>query len=572
MKPSFKGIIASTGLAFGRAFILNEPSYTVTHEPIEDVEYELKKFNKALEQSIADIVHLRKKISEEQGEENAAIFDAHQLLLKDPDMIRAVEQLIIHEKQNAAWALEVTIEQYIALFEQINDEYMKERITDIRDVSNRLLSYLLNEKTVTVNEINEDVILIAREITPSHIALADRKFVQGFITVEGGRHSHAAIIAHTQGIPAIGGAQDALENVNQDDFLIVDGINGIVHVNPTSETIQKYERVFQQLESEKRALLALRDEPTTTADGKNISLLANIASSADVEHVIENGAEGIGLFRTEFAYMNSNHFPSEDKSFHSYKTVLENMGNVPVTIRTLDIGGDKQLDYWDLPQEANPFLGLRAIRLSLSEQQIFKTQLRALLRASVYGNLHIMFPMISTLEELQEVKELLEEQKILLKQNGHAVSDHIKIGMMVETPAAAIMAEHFAKEVDFFSIGTNDLIQYTFAADRMNETVAHLYQPYHPAILRFIKMIVEAGKKEQIKVSVCGDLASNKEVASLLLGLGVDELSMPPSKILDMRQFFQEMNVDTMKDVVHQALAMQNADEVKRLISAKVTV
>lgn len=566
MKPPFKGITASSGIAFGHAFMINEPTFQFTESKVIDIKAEQKKFDDALNISLEEIAQLREKVAQEQNDESAAIFDAHQMLLRDPEVIQSVHQLIETEEMNAAWALKETIAQYIALFEQLDDDYMKERITDIKDVSNRLFTHLFHTTAKHQREIVDDTILVAKDITPSDIAIASRDLLKGFITDNGGLHAHASIIARTTGIPAIVNSEIATKVIEDGDFIIIDGFEQTVFVNPDEATIRFYREKVHTMQMEKEALALLKDKPTITLDHKNIQLSANIASSADLERVLNNGAEGIGLFRTEFSYMKSNHFPSEEQTFLTYKTILEGMGELPVVIRTLDIGADKQLDYWDLPKEENPFLGLRAIRLSLSEQQIFKTQLRALLRASIHGNLHVMFPMISTMEELNEVKGLLEAERRSLEAKGIIVSHDIKIGIMIETPAAAIMAHEFAKEVDFFSIGTNDLIQYTFAADRMNETVAHLYEPYHPAILRFIKMVIDAANEANINVSVCGEVASNEDFASLLIGLGIHELSMPPSTILEMRNFIRQVHEADLKQLAEEAIDMKNAEEVKALI------
>lgn len=566
MKPPFKGIAASHGIAFGHAFMINEPTFQFTETKVINIEAEQQKFDDALEVSLQEIAELREKVASEQNDESAAIFDAHHMLLNDPEVIQSVHQLIAQEQMNAAWALKETIAQYIALFEQLDDDYMKERITDIKDVSNRLFTHLFHTTAKHHRDIVDDTILVAKDITPSDIALASRDLLKGFITDNGGIHAHASIIARTTGIPAIVNSEVATSMIVDGDFIIIDGFEEKVFINPDEATIQFYREKVHTMEKEKEALALLRFEATKTIDKANIQLSANIASSADVERVINNGAEGIGLFRTEFSYMKSNHFPSEEQTYLTYKSILEDMGELPVVIRTLDIGADKQLDYWDLPKEENPFLGLRAIRLSLSEQQIFKTQLRALLRASIYGNLHVMFPMISTMEELNEVKGLLEAERRGLEAKGIIVSHDIKIGIMIETPAAAIMAHEFAKEVDFFSIGTNDLIQYTFAADRMNETVAHLYEPYHPAILRFVKMVIDAANEANINVSVCGEVASNEDFASLLIGLGIHELSMPPSTILEMRHFIRQVRKSDLQNLAHEAIDMKNAEEVKSLI------
>ena len=456
------------------------------------------------------------------------------------------------------------------MFEQMDNEYMRERAADIRDVTKRVLAQLLGVRIPNPGLIAEEVVIVAEDLTPSDTAQLNKQFAKGFTTDIGGRTSHSAIMARSMEIPAVVGTNSATKGIQNGDLVIVDGINGEVHINPTPEIVEQYKQTLAELELQKSEWALLKNEATVTRDGKHVELAANIGTPQDVDGVLDNGGEAVGLYRTEFLYMERDQLPTEEEQFDAYKTVLERMEGKPVVVRTLDIGGDKHLPYLNLPSEMNPFLGFRAIRLCLEEQDIFRTQLRALLRASSYGNLKIMFPMIATLEEFREAKTILLEEKQFLLNDGITVSEDIEIGIMVEIPSTAVLADQFAKEVDFFSIGTNDLIQYTMAADRMNEQVSYLYQPYNPAILRLVKMVIDAAHAEGKWAGMCGEMAGDEIAIPLLLGLGLDEFSMSAPSILKARNQIKDLDQNDMKQLAEEALHMQTSEEVMEYVK-KVT-
>lgn len=530
-----QGIAASNGIAIAKAYRLEHPDLMVEKQTIENPAEHVRRFQQALAKSKEELEAIRAHALKELGEDKAAIFSAHLLVLSDPELVQAVEQKIEQERVNAEFALHDVASMFIAMFEAMDNEYMKERAADIRDVTKRVLAHLLGVTISNPSMITEEVIIVAEDLTPSDTAQLNRKYVKGFTTDIGGRTSHSAIMARSMEIPAVVGTKEATAVIQNGDIVIIDGIDGEVIVNPTEETIAEYEQKRAAFAAQKAEWAKLVHEQTTTSDGHHVELAANIGTPNDVEGVLANGAEGIGLYRTEFLYMGRNELPTEEEQFEAYKTVLEKMEGKPVVVRTLDIGGDKELPYLDLPKEMNPFLGFRAVRLCLNMQDMFRTQLRALLRASVYGNLKVMFPMIATLDEFRQAKAVLLEEKEKLVAEGVAVSDHIEVGMMVEIPAAAVLADQFAKEVDFFSIGTNDLIQYTMAADRMNERVSYLYQPYNPAILRLIYNVIEAAHKEGKWVGMCGEMAGEELAVPILLAFGLDEFSMSATSILRVR-------------------------------------
>lgn len=570
MGTILRGIAASSGIAIAKAYRLVEPDLSIEKKTVSDTTSEIKRLQDALTISISDLEAIRDKTKLELGEDKAEIFDAHIFILNDPELINQVEDKIKSENLNAEYALKEVTDMFIEMFEQMDNEYMRERAADIRDVRKRVLSHLLGVKIVNPSLIEEDAILVAEDLTPSDTAQLNRQYVKAFTTNVGGRTSHSAIMARSMEIPAVVGTKTATEVIKDGDLIIVDGLKGEVHVNPSEEVVQQYKKEQIRFEEQKAEWAKLLHEKTKSVDGHEVHLVANIGTPQDLEGVINNGGEGVGLFRTEFLYMGRNELPTEEEQFEAYKTVLEGLKGQPVVVRTLDIGGDKELPYLNLPKEMNPFLGFRAIRLCLEEQSIFRTQLRALLRASIYGNLKIMFPMIATLDEFRTAKEMLQEERQKLISEGIQVSDEIEVGIMVEIPSTAVMADLFAKEVDFFSIGTNDLIQYTMAADRMNEKVSYLYQPYNPAILRLVKMVIDAAHKEGKWVGMCGEMAGDELAIPLLLGLGLDEFSMSATSILKARAQILRLSKKEMEDLAQKALQMSTTNEVIAAVKAVI--
>ena len=531
-----KGIPASKGYAIGHAVVKDHIEVVISERLIEDIQAEKERFYKAIEVSKTQIMDIIVKTAKELGADKAEVFQSHIMILEDPELVSAVEDIIQNSKVNCEKALEDVIQGYLAIFESMDDEYMRERAADIKDISGRLQGNLAGGKPSGVESLKEDTIIVAHDLTPSDTAQLDRSKVIAFLTNIGGKTSHSAIMARTLEIPAIVGLKDITVSVKDGDLLIVDGTQGIVIINPSIEEIKEYKEIKEKFEKDREALKTLKDVKTVTKEGKFIEIAGNIGSPEDVNKVIENGGDGVGLFRTEFLYMDRDNMPSEEEQYTSYKYVLEKMKDKPVVIRTLDIGGDKKLSYLEMPEEMNPFLGYRAIRLCLDRKDIFKPQLRALLRASVYGNLKIMFPMISSLSEIKEAKSILSECRDELTREGFVVKSGIEVGIMIEIPAAAIMAEELAKHVDFLSIGTNDLIQYTLAADRMNEKVSYLYDPGHPAVLRLIKMTIEGAHKAGKWCGMCGEMAGDETYIPVLLEYGLDEFSMSASAILNAKK------------------------------------
>lgn len=572
MSESLHGIPASSGIAFGKAYKLIEPDLSFAQQSIENVDAELSRFHEAVFKAKQELEKIRFKVANDQGEDNATIFDAHLLALHDPELIALIENKVNDEKVNAESALTETTNWFIDSFEQIENEYMRERSIDLKDVSKRILAHLLGKSLPNLSFITEDTIVITTELTPSNIAQINQNYIKGFVTDIGGSTSHSAIMAKSLNIPVIVGTKKISTTVKQDDLLIVDGINGEVFINPTEEIQLHYLSRKARLQTKKAEWALLKNEATVTKDGHHVKLAANIDSPQAIETVIANGAEGVGLFRTEFLFMEGDALPTEEEQFLAYKTVLQAGNGQSVVVRTLDIGGDKILPYWKFPEEKNPFLGLRAIRLALKEGDIFRTQLRALLRASRYGNLKIMFPMIATLDELRKAKKILQEEKQKLIAEKIHISNEIEIGIMVEVPSTAILASTFAKEVDFFSIGTNDLIQYTFAADRLNENVAYLYQPYHPAILQLVKIVIDAAHQEGKWAAMCGEMAGDSGAIPLLIGLGLDEFSMDASSVLQARGQIKQLNKHEMSQLASKALQLSTAEEVKELVDIDLTI
>ena len=567
MSNLIKGIAASDGVAIAKAYLLVEPDLSFTNEKVTDTDAEIKKFRNALEASKIELTKIRNNAEKQLGPDKAAIFDAHLLVLDDPELIQPIEDKIANEKASAPEALHEVTTQFITIFESMDNEYMRERAADIRDVSKRVLAHLLGVDLPNPSMIDESVVIVGNDLTPSDTAQLNKEFVQGFVTNIGGRTSHSAIMSRSLEIAAVVGTKSITNEVKQGDMIIVDGTTGDVIIDPTEDELIAYQNKRERFFEDKKELQKLRDAETVTVDGEHAELAANIGTPDDLYGVMENGAEGIGLYRTEFLYMGRDQMPTEDEQFEAYKKVLETMKDKRVVVRTLDIGGDKELPYLNLPKEMNPFLGYRAIRLCLDQQDIFRTQLRALLRASAYGKLNIMFPMVATINEFRDAKAILLDEKDKLKNEGHEVSDEIELGIMVEIPSTAALADVFAKEVDFFSIGTNDLIQYTMAADRMSERVSYLYQPYNPAILRLVKQVIEASHKEGKWTGMCGEMAGDEMAIPLLLGLGLDEFSMSATSILKARRQINGLSKNEMAELAHRAINCATQDEVKDLVN-----
>ncbi|KAA1042652.1 phosphoenolpyruvate--protein phosphotransferase [Macrococcus equipercicus] len=567
MSNMLNGIGASDGVAIAKAYLLVEPDLTYTNDTVADPETEVTKFKAAINQSKVELTQIRNNAEVALGPDKAAIFDAHLLVLEDPELIQPIEDDIRTNQSNAAAALMTVANNFVMIFESMDNEYMRERAADIRDVSKRVLAHILGVTLPNPTTINESVVIIADDLTPSDTAQLNKEFVKGFATNIGGRTSHSAIMSRSLEIPAVVGTKNITAAVKHGDMVIVDGSTGEVFINPDETTIIAYKQKQANFIQEKEELKQLVNDKTTSKDGLHVELAANIGTPNDLEGVINNGAEGIGLYRTEFLYMGRDSMPTEEEQYEAYKRVLSEMKGKRVVVRTLDIGGDKELPYLNLPHEMNPFLGYRAICLCLDQQDIFRTQLRALLRASAHGSLSIMFPMIATINEFREAKAILEEEKAKLIDDKVKVSDTIELGIMVEIPSTAAMADIFAKEVDFFSIGTNDLIQYMMAADRMSERVSYLYQPYNPAILRLVKQVIDASHKEGKWTGMCGEMAGDTTAIPLLLGLGLDEFSMSATSILKARRQIKNLNQTEMKKLAEQAINCATQEEVVELVN-----
>ncbi|AKG03950.1 phosphoenolpyruvate--protein phosphotransferase [Salimicrobium jeotgali] len=564
-----QGIAASGGIAIAKAYRLEAPDLSYDKTTVDEPAEEITRLHDALEVSKSELEKIKEHTRKSLGDEHAEIFSAHLLVLSDPEMIQPMEDKIRTESVNAEAALDETANMFIDMFKNMDNEYMKERAADIHDVTKRVLAHLLDAEFPDPALIDEQVVIVAEDLTPSDTAQLNKEFVQGFTTDIGGRTSHSAIMARSLEIPAVVGTKEITKQADKGVTVIVDGLSGDVIVDPTDEQIESYKQKRSEFEEKKQEWAKLKDETTVSSDNEHVELAANIGTPDDVSGVLENGGEGIGLYRTEFLYMGKNQLPTEDEQFDAYSSVLKQMEDKPVVVRTLDIGGDKELDYLDLPDEMNPFLGFRAIRLCLERDDIFRTQLRALLRASVHGNLKIMFPMIATLDEFREAKAILTEEKENLIREGKEVADNIEVGIMVEIPATAVMAKQFAKEVDFFSIGTNDLIQYTMAADRMNERVSYLYQPYNPAILNLVNNVIEAAHAEGKWAGMCGEMAGDEIAIPILLGLGLDEFSMSSSSILPARTQILGLSKAEMSSFKDELLSMNTSEDVVAFVKEK---
>lgn len=535
-----KGIAASKGYAIGTVFIQEHEEIIISDAKVSDIAAEKEKLSKALAQSKEQLEAIKEKTANEIGEHEAQVFEAHLMLLDDVEFTGQMEMTIENDQLNAMKAVQNVTDTFVMIVDSMDDPYMRERAADIKDVSKRIIANLAGKGGNGMENVGANTVVVAHDLTPSDTAQLDRSKVIGFLTNIGGRTSHSAIMARTLEIPAVVGLGDITTSVKNGDTVIVDGIEGVAIINPDEATINEYKARLEKFKAEQEELKKLIDVKTTTKSGRRIEVCGNIGKPEDIDQVLANGGDGVGLFRTEFLYMDRDEAPTEDEQFEAYKYVLEKADGKQVVIRTLDIGGDKTLPYLPLPEEMNPFLGYRAIRLCLDRKDIFRVQIRALLRASVYGNLAVMFPMISGLEEFQQAKAFVEECKAELKAEGIAYSDSIQWGIMVEIPAAAVYADELAKHVDFFSIGTNDLIQYTLAADRMSEKVSYLYNPMHPAVLRLIKMTIDGAHKHGKWVGMCGEMAGDERAIPTLVEYGLDEFSMSATSILTAKKIIME--------------------------------
>lgn len=572
MPQIIKGIAASDGIGIAKAYLLIDPDLSFEKKKINDPVAEYDRVEKAFSASIADLATIKQNAKSRLSDEELEVFDAHIAILSDPEMKSQIKDEIESQHVSAEEAMtDVTTDFANALAAMTDNKYMQERAADVKDVAKRALSHLLGKQLPDIAAISEPVVIIAKEITPSDTSQMDAKFVKGLATDLGGRTSHAAIMARTLRIPAVVGSENVTSSVKSGDMVIVDGLHGNIIVDPSQAEIDEYQKKATAFEKERAEWAKLVDAPSASKDGKHFEIAANIGTPDDVADAVKQGADGVGLFRSEFLYMSSDHLPTEDEQFEAYKKAVVGMKGKPVVVRTLDIGGDKPLDYLPLPEEMNPFLGYRAIRICLHRPDIFKTQLRALIRASEFGPVEIMFPMIATLAELRQAKSIYQECKDELQKDHPGLGDNVKIGMMIEVPLAALYADQLAKEVDFFSIGTNDLIQYCFAADRGNDAVSYLYQPLNPAFLRLIKHVIDAAHANNTKAAMCGEMAGDQLAMPLLLGMGLDEYSMSASSILRTRSMMKDLDTKECAKWANDAINLcYTADEVEEMVKTRL--
>ena len=563
------GIPASPGIVFGKALVLKEEKIVLDTQKIKEsqIDAEIARFYEGRSAAVEQLNSIKDRAYASLGEEKAAIFEGHLMILEDEELEEEILDYLRSNKVNAAVAANVIIDQQVAMLSEIDDEYLKERAGDIRDIGNRLIKNILGMHIVDLGEINEEAILVAYDLTPSETAQLNLDKVLGFVTDIGGRTSHTSIMARSLELPAIVGTNNVTELVNTGDFLILDALNNVVYVNPSQDEIQRLKTLQAKLAEEKAELAKLKDLPALTLDGYRVDVVANIGTIRDVEGAERNGAEGVGLYRTEFLFMDRDQLPTEEEQFIAYKEVVEAMNGNLVILRTMDIGGDKELPYLNLPKEMNPFLGWRAIRIALDRREILNAQLRAVLRASAYGRLAVMFPMIISVEEIRELKSVIEELKVELRNEGKDFDENIQIGVMVETPSAAVNAKFLAKEVDFFSIGTNDLTQYTLAVDRGNELISHLYNPMSPSVLSLIKQVIDASHAEGKWTGMCGELAGDENATILLLGMGLDEFSMSAISVPRIKKLIRNVNYQDAKLLAEKALQQPTAAEIDRLVA-----
>ena len=559
-----KGVPASPGIAIGKAFVLKSEALAIPRFKISSkkVASEIKRYMDALALTREELAGIQKKVEVEMGESYPDIFSAHLLILDDPVLRESTIKGIEKDNINAEYAVSQVLDKVGKTFSHIEDSYLRERAQDFKDVGRRILRNLMGKKEDTLSNLNDKVIIVAHDLAPSETALMDKEKVLGFATDIGGRTSHSAIMARSLTIPAVVGLGEITQRIENGDTIIIDGHEGVVVVKPSKSISERYLKKKKQLVVLEKKLDKLKKSPAQTVDGHRISLMANIESPKEVDLLERYGAEGVGLYRTEFFFLNRGDIPSEEEQFHAYKYAAERIAPLPVVIRTLDLGGDKFASILETPKEINPFLGWRAIRFCLARPDIFKTQLRAILRASSYGNVSIMYPLISTVEELRQANKILDEVKRELKKDKKEFSRDIEIGAMIETPSAAITCDLIAEEVDFFSIGTNDLIQYAMAVDRINEKIAYLYQPASPAVMRFIKHIIDSGHRKGVRVAVCGEIAGDINLTLILLGLGVDELSMGPVAIPEVKQIIRSVSIEEAREITEKALSLDSTEKV----------
>ena len=562
------GILASPGIAFGKALLLKEDEIVINQGKIsaDQIDAEINRFLEARTKSAAQLEAIKEMAGRTFGEEKEAIFEGHIMLLEDEELEGDIRSFIKDNKASADKAIYEVIEQYAKMMAELDDPYLRERATDFRDIGTRLVKNVLGIAVVNLSTIDEEVILVAKDLTPSETAQINLKYVLGFVTDIGGRTSHTSIMARSLELPAIVGTNDITARVNNGEMLILDGINNQIIINPTAEQLAEAKKFQAQFQAEKDELAKLKDLPAITLDGHQVEVCANIGTVKDTEGAIRNGAEGVGLYRTEFLFMDRDALPTEDEQFKAYKEVAEAMPDQPIIVRTMDIGGDKELPYMNFPKEMNPFLGWRAVRIFFDREDIMHAQLRAILRASAFGKLRIMFPMIISVEEFRSLKATVEKLKAELRTEGKAFDESIEVGIMIETPAAAVMAHHLAKEVDFFSIGTNDLTQYTLAVDRGNEMISAMYNPLSPSVLTLIKMVIDASHDNGKWTGMCGELAGDERATLLLLGMGLDEFSMSAISVPRIKKLIRNTNFEDVKAMADQALSYATAAEIEACV------
>lgn len=572
MAKDVKGIAASDGIGIAPAYLLVDPDLSYDKVKVDDTAAEYARVEQAFQDSIEELTQIKENAKDRLGEEELGVFDAHIAILSDPEMLGQIKDDIENNHTGAEEAVDKVTTAFADMLAAMTDNaYMQERAADVKDVAKRAMSHLLGKQLPNIAGINSPVVIVAHEITPSDTSQMDAKFVKGIVTDLGGRTSHAAIMSRTLRIPAIVGSNEITTSVEHGQMMIVDGLNGDAIIDPSDDQVKEYEAKAEAFEAERAEWAKLVDAPSVSKDGKEFEIAANIGTPDDTEDAVKQDADGVGLFRSEFLYMDNDHMPSEDEQFEAYKKAVVGMNGKPVVVRTMDIGGDKPLDYMPLPKEENPFLGYRAIRICLDRPELFKTQLRALVRASEFGPVSIMFPMIATVAELRQAKAIFEEAKAEVQKDHPGLGDDVKIGMMIEIPLAALNAAQLAKEVDFFSIGTNDLIQYSFAADRGNEAVSYLYQPLNPAFLSLVKHVITSAHENGAKAAMCGEMAGDEMALPLLMGMGLDEYSMSATSILRTRSMMKKLDTKEWAGYVDEIIAnCATVEEVQDFVKSKL--